>query len=337
MSFGTQDRSAAKVRTGGTSAEVSIWTSDTILSAMLSGGAGKDGIGEGLVLTTQRRGASWSLPLSYDLPALSAFAYQNGPVLMPKKQFLYGSGFGHNSDYTVQARFLSTAAASTRWITESSVIAKTPFGIFRYHAIIITAGGDVRASLTKAYSYDGTWPYPAFAGSTSGLSPFPSLGNGPTSGSKNYPGILVLGLGFDTRDKSTFLRVGGTDCESSVWLSDTAISAYLSHGSLSRNMLDVVVTVDIHMYYVNTLTQIFSYQAPVPISNSNVPFRAGAASAVELQGMNFGTVSSSLMSRIASTACETTIWHSESSLSCQVPMGVQGTLPLTITAGSQGE
>ena len=192
----------------------------------------------------------------------------------------------------------------------------------------------MRCSLTIAYSYDGTWPYIGGPGNTQGLSPFPSFGNGPTSGSKESIGILILGHGFDTRDKSPVIRVGGTHCASSKWLSDTAVTAHLSHGSLSRNMLDVVVTVDIRLYYMNTITQLFSYQTPLASSSSNAFHRN--ISAVELQGMSFGTVSGSLASRLASTACQVTTWLSETTLFCKTSAGVQATLSATITAGSQG-
>ena len=40
--FGTSDRTATNIRTGGTSSENSIWTSDTIIGAFLSGGAAQN-------------------------------------------------------------------------------------------------------------------------------------------------------------------------------------------------------------------------------------------------------------------------------------------------------
>ena len=85
---------------------------------------------------------------------------------------------------------------------------------------------------------------------------------------------------------------------------------------------------------MNTITQLFSYQTPLASSSSNAFHRN--ISAVELQGMSFGTVSGSLASRLASTACQVTTWLSETTLFCKTSAGVQATLSATITAGSQG-
>ena len=334
INFGIMDKTGAKVRAGGTHAEVTAWTSDTIMSSIMSGGAASGNYGVGLIATINVRTVSWSLPFSYDLPTLSSFAYQNGPVSIETKLLIYGSGFSHNADYSARVRFRHTAAMATGWVSESSVVANAPFGIFKFHAIIVSVSRAVRCSLTIAYSYDGTWPYMVGAGNATGLSPSPIFGNGPTSGSKDNIGIVMLGHGFDTQDKSPVIRVAGTNCAASKWLSDTAVAAHLSHGSLSRNMLDVAITVDIRLSYLNTITQLFSYQSPLGSSSSNVFHRD--TDAVELLGMSFGTVSSSLASRLASTACQVTTWLSESSLLCKTSSGVQATLSATITAGSQG-
>jgi hypothetical protein len=334
INFGIMDKTGAKVRAGGTDAEVTAWTSDTTISSIVAGGAASGNSGAGLIATINVRTVSWSLPFSYDLPTLSSFAYQNAPVLNETKQLIYGSGFSHNADYTARVRFRHTAALATAWVSESSVVANTPFGIFKFHAIIVSVSRAVRCSLTIAYSYDGTWPYMVGPGNATGLSPSPISGNGPTSGSENNIGIVMLGHGFDTQDRSPVIRVGGTSCAASKWLSDTAVAAHLSRGSLSRIMLDVAITVDIRLFYLNTITQLFSYQSPLGSSSSNAFHRD--TDAVELLGMSFGTLSSSLASRLASTACQVTTWLSESSLLCKTSSGVQATLSAAITAGSQG-
>ena len=115
---------------------------------------GTTGIGWGVVVTAGARQVSWILALSYDLPTLSAYAASNGPVaglaLMciddstviedGRVQKFFGAGFGHSADYTAAARFLHTAAVSTAWMSESNVLAKTPFGTFKFHDTIVTVG-----------------------------------------------------------------------------------------------------------------------------------------------------------------------------------------------------
>ncbi|MFN9939236.1 MAG: IPT/TIG domain-containing protein, partial [bacterium] len=110
---------------------------DTIMSSIMSGGAASGNYGVGLIATINVRTVSWSLPFSYDLPTLSSFAYQNGPVSIETKLLIYGSGFSHNADYSARVRFRHTAAMATGWVSESSVVANAPFGIFKFHAIIV--------------------------------------------------------------------------------------------------------------------------------------------------------------------------------------------------------
>ena len=222
LSFGTQDRTGAQVRAGATASEVTLWSSDTMLRTMLAAGTGEGygpqgmgprpgiGLGSGVVISINVRTVSWTLPVSYDLPTLSTFAYQNGPVLNSSVHVIQGSGFGQNADYTAQVRFWHTASEFTKWMSESSVRGKTPFGIFKFHGVLVTVSRDVRGSITIAYSYDGIWPYMVTAGNTSGLSPFPCLGNGPASGTKDTAGILVFGHGLNTENPSPKIRVGGT-------------------------------------------------------------------------------------------------------------------------------
>jgi hypothetical protein len=347
LNFGTQDRSAGKVRTGGSAAEVTLWVSDTILNSMIAGGTGRmngtDGVGWGLVATCGIRTVSWSLPLSYDLASLSSYANTNHPIFVPREHVFYGSGFGHNADFSSAARFRSSAAMATSWKSESSVAAKTPFGTFKFHDSIVTVGIDVRCSQTNVYTYDGVWPYLSTSGNTSGLSPFPNLGNGPSSGTPLTTGFLAYGSGFDIMDKSPSLRIGGTGCETSMWHSDTAISAQLSQGSINRKMLSVAVTTDKSLFYLNSISQLFSYQSPLPLpssnssnTSSNTFFRETTQRVINVQGISFGTVSGTLKTRMGSTACESTSWSSETSLSCHVSMGIGGLCPLVVTAGSQG-
>jgi hypothetical protein len=137
---------------------------------------------------------------------------------------------------------------------------------------------------------------------------------------------LGAGLGFVSRSGS--VRVGLTGAEVSYWISDTVISCKSPEGMWRS--LRVLLTLG---NQASSFTHVLSYDAPIvsDVHSANVQF--AGKSFVAIMGSRFFVEDGSLRGQIGNTACESSLWMSETSLLCRASAGNSGSATAIVTNG----
>ena len=156
------------------------------------------------------------------------------------------------------------------------------------------------------------------------------VGNGPSFG--NAP-LIVEGSNFGTTTSGTDLVVrvhselGGGDCKSTVWTSDSMVQCFTSsgtghEGAVSVNLLGQSGTLtNCYSYDIPSVQRAGAHLGPWSYYQSITNLPAGEPSQLSIVGLNFGTNDYSPHARVGGTACITTVWHSDSALMCNVRGG----------------
>ena len=227
----------------------------------------------------------------------------------------FSGQLGH-ADYTLKFG-VSGAAAGTRaeaswWISDSALNSLDAAGVGSTGPLCVSVGQKC-GTLTEAWTYDG---------------PLASAVRPINQGSQQR---VFTVFGFDFAGQllagSSASGVSETSCESSTWISQTALicksAVYL------RDSNYVYVTV---VGSQGSITEIYSYNTPrvFGLGNKNGP-SSGSAS-VTIFGIFFGVMDNSDASRARYSACEVSIWKSDSAVQGKVSYGLQATLEFYVTA-----
>ena len=232
---------------------------------------------------------------SYDAPSLSSYRLANGPMNQNHWVSIGGSGFGRES-FTPRARFggclapadpwskwhgsnlttycehgytAPTAATSTAWRSDSTVVARVASGVRDRMSVSASVGISV-GTQTFVFSYD-SWPR------IYGVQPT----NLPKRGSADETLTSeISGVNFGAESSSTQARVGRTACEHTVWRSETSLVCWVAPGVDFERLgngtwLDhdrgqpryvrsglVAITVSAELGLLTTSSWLFSYDTP---------------------------------------------------------------------------
>jgi hypothetical protein len=303
-SFGFQDVSAVislgHVRFS--SFEQTFWMSDSAVRSKFIAGLGKS---LSLVLSSAQQQGLLTQALSFNVPKLSSFdASRNRPVSASVYVIVSGYNFGSilsaSGRIQIGYRESRTSAESTEWISDSWAKTKCSAvgvdrGLFKtFHTMIMTI-------ILNSGSLTTTWCYnvPTISsiatpnGPTSGAVPIQIQGT--MFGSRHFSVRARLGRGSAFEDDMT----GGTACEASTWVSDSAASCKVSGGAgggwpLRRGRgMPVVVSAGLQQ---GSLSDAWCYNAAAVRavgSLTNGP-ASGAVSAI-FTGSSFGSRSFSVL------------------------------------------
>ena len=332
--FGTYDTTPA-ARLGGTACEATSWLSDSEVGCKVAAGSG-DGL-NALVTVANRIDVkatisnvfTYDAPRSREDPNAIVLADTNAPPIGGSSVTLYGFNF-RTSDRTLRVRLGETACEASEWQSDSSVICKTPTGIGAHHSVVLTlddlsVGGKNTRAL--AFSFDA----PTLTGT--------SRWNLPTTGSIS---VTVTGSNFGTNSWSAHTRIGRTATPALQWTSDSEVVCLAPIGL--GTLLPITITVSEQS---GSLTGAVTYDFNSPIglftlpSMGNLPAQGtcpglgASCTSVTVSGRAFGEFGFSQTVRLGGTACETTVWKSESSLVCRGAGGVRGMLNLIVTVDSR--
>ena len=213
----------------------------------------------------------------------------------------------------------TTSCQLTTWISDSSLLCKSPQGIMASRHLVVTAG--IRGgTMTDSLSYD-----------TPRLS-LVSYWNVPTSGNANVT-VYGAAASFGISDYTLTSRVMCTGMERSAWISDTTVQCGVAHGI--GGTLRVIVTAGLQ---TGTGTEMMSYTLPVLLESerSNRPTTGGVSVKnvnLKLLGDRIGAEDYTQWVRLGSTSSENTQWQSDDEVLCFSAGGVFGTHRLVVTAG----
>lgn len=178
----------------------------------------------------------------------------------------------------------------------------------------VTAGRIGIGSLSDSISFD-------FACVTAVMPP-----NVPATGRVS---MTLYGLDFAVSHSSIESRLGFTGAEASDWSSATSVRCKSAAGTnLPAGDLHVVVTA---LVKVGTLSQAFTFNSPISsFIPANQPTRGRTAS-LTMFGSDFGMSGASLAGRFGPTACESSGWTSDSSMTCLAAAGTFASLSAAVT------
>jgi hypothetical protein len=336
---------SAGVRTGGTSAQKTLWTSDSSMAAGVSHGAW---LAHGISVTVCNNGTysdsvgTLSLAFSYNAPVVIGAAVvdatslvtsnvRNLPGISTTDFMLAGVSFSSIS-FTAALRISSTSAEQTTWYSDSSMIGRSSASAYSNSAdgsFAVTIGKV--GTLSRIYSYDT-----AVLISVSEFTECTSCNS-----------ITLSGREFKIVDASVKARLGGLPCQASFWISDSSIVSHIGGNPMGlsiRSDSGAVITVQGRL---GSLTNFITYAEPnvTSITRSNIPATGKTSMTVSgsrfgsglsfVYGLEVGIVDSTLSLRAGRTACEATTWRSDSSLSVKISAGYADEQNIIVSVGLQ--
>ncbi|EKX51734.1 hypothetical protein GUITHDRAFT_102340 [Guillardia theta CCMP2712] len=325
-----------RARLGATSAEASRWTSDTSIWLQSAASTGTSLS----IRFTSVGDSALSLPLlsgsfTFDSPAVSRLETGNVPafiineLLTPSDGRLKQVGSFGSFDGSGQTRVGGSSSAFTRWESETCLLSKPSPGSGHTCHVQVTAAAAV-GSTEQSISFDS----PSLPESSIDLT------NVPLTGSVK---LSFQGDNFARVSTSALARVKSTSSPSTQWLSTSSVIA--KQPCVTEQRAFVALTAD---KSVGTSQEYISADAPSLSSFSQkagkVLFdflihhansgRTGGDSFLAV-GSSLGSVDVSTQLRVASTACESSIWSSTSSVSCSVAAGSEVSANALVTLAQQ--
>jgi hypothetical protein len=290
--------SSLRMVVGQTGAESSKWISDSSVNGRLPAGSGHS---LRLFLTIElSRGNSHLASASYDTQISSSIFPVNLPSSTTKMMALSAFGVGKN-DYSVILRLAATGSPSSVWLSDTSIVGKSPLGFRHTRMIVITTGLSV-STFSSSVSHDDSF--------LRSVSPV----NSPAYSNRvktilSAGGLQLLGQLF-----TVSLHILNTGCESTIWMSSSAIVCRIASGAVSKYGLISKVAVVTVGEVASSLTTMFTYNDQVASSlfQSNSP--AAGTRSLLFYGLGFARASFSGGTRIFMTSCEVSIWKSDSSI-----------------------
>eukprot|EP00960_Hanusia_phi_P054193 762567-Hanusia_phi.AAC.1 len=303
--FGIKDYTA-RVSLGDTITRNTIWTSYSSLLCQVSAGVGQ--FHQYFVTIFGNIGVGSSFYSSYGRPLPVEFVgVDEVDVFLVNGRF-----FGYGSDYSIRASVSSSSCPSSSWISDSSLMLKTSTGQGVDLDLVVTVDQQTGSASSK-FSFQ---PPRISSLTREDLTCF------------NRSIYTVYGSYFATFDGSLSLRVGGSQQQSSVWVSETSISA--KPIGLSRASLGVIVSINRNIGSVSQM-----YSSCLPQLSAIYPVNIGSSTSVSLSvfGILYGRHSSSATASIGFSVAAGTTWTSETSISClsaKSQRGMQHMLRLTM-------
>ena len=333
--FGTTTYSD-KTRLGDTTAEATIWISDSTIRVRVA-----EGIGAELYLgiTTLSGVGEVDAGFSYGRPVISGrtlglaplFSPANGPVAGNSTTTIFGFNFG-TTDYSGKASLGGTAINEvlTNWQSDTMIAIRTPPGACDGTEVSFTVARQIDTH-TKAWSYDAPEISAAPKAAVNG-----SAINSPTTGGKT---VTVLGINFGVWRLSGNGKYGETSGEASKWTSDSSVS-FKSPSGIGKGLTAAFSVCGRFGEVKNQL----SYDAPIVTDQTPSNGRTAGGSSITLFGANFGSVDFTGRASVGThtnktlvyldgagnlvpynttgaTTCEATSWFSETSARCKVSAG----------------
>jgi hypothetical protein len=264
----------------------------------------------------------------YRHPFLARHA--NGPAPGGQALTVRGSSLGIWGS-SQGARQESTSCESSAWISDTSLLSRTPSGVARGTMRVAVTLGIRTGTITEIVSYD----VPRVNILIGGTANQARLGGKPLQvgdGSEGPFPLQATGTNLGAVDYSGSMRFGNTACETTVWRSDTQLAGKVAPGN--SGSMRVVLTAGERM---GSLSEAVSYDVPTLIA-TEVKDRSGnvawdVSSFVAMNGL-FETAVYTSRARLGGSACESTEWASESQVMCRSASGSRGSLSFAVTAGT---
>ena len=288
---------------GLSAAERTLWTSSSTTQCRVSMGV-KASLRT--VISAGLRRGSLSELVSYDLSKIRDavdWKRNNVPTTGSVIVSVTGVSFGE-METTSRLRVAGSSGELTLWISDSSVVTMAAAGAFNHSVVRLTMEQRFDGSLTGTLSYD------------SPLDTNVKPTHNPSSGRST---VTIVGFDLALFDTSAQVRMGGSACESSRWISATTLQCRLSSGAGSAHSMVVTIFKQSSPYsYDDADTRLnpvlpfsFCYEAPYPKNSLTKSGYGGYGSTrggwlLTIQGTGFGKFSDA-----ARVVLESNLWTAE--------------------------
>ena len=303
--YGISDISG-KCHLGGTGFEQSSWISETAVKCKIGRGLGSS---RRLIATFAAAKISYSESFSADRPGVSSVRQGNSVTSCLLSTSLLGSHSAMKAS-TVQIRMDLTACERTDWYADSSLSCRSAGGWMGSRRVIITANSVV-STVSQSYSFD------LLASSTLQFANYQAAQS-----------TFVIFTGESMKVPFTTISIGfqGSECESTLWQSDSSVNCFLSYTFASSMRL--ILTGGL---LIATLSQGQSIDLPQISSQNMANFADVDSLQITICGNGFGMFSLSLTN--GGSSFESSAWVSDTMTLCKTGRGSSGSQRVILTAG----
>eukprot|EP00960_Hanusia_phi_P058255 763832-Hanusia_phi.AAC.1 len=276
-----------------TSCEATSWISDSALTC-----SGNSFFEHSLrmTLTIAQLVGTLTEVVTYSVNSLSSLGYTNSPsgtvlwMAVSNEPFL-----------TSSARIQGSTCEQSLWISLFSLLCMPSEGLGRTYGVTLTTG--VRScSTSELFTFDQ-----------------PSYSNSVASNLPLYEhSSSVLIDQASSLLRTTKLRLGFSDCESTVWLN--MFSLECKHAFGIGKTLHLVVTQE---SIISTFSKLGSYDGPSASSLQLSNFPTSGEILTTISGINFATLGTTVSSGAGLTSSETTDWTSDTAIEVKPAKGIR--------------
>jgi hypothetical protein len=292
-----------------TACEQTVWLSHTAVLVRVPSGVGASKM---VSATAGVQTGSTTAVLSFDTVSVTKNMICNTPSTGAIVVSVTGAYMG-TAQYSMGSRVASSAAETTVWKSDSSLLAVAPAGTAKAGAVMLSLSARL-GTLSQAISYNR----PELAGHPD---------NGPTSGGVT---VTITGTSLGLHSYSAVMRASKFRCREVQWASDTSVLCNMRDGSGLG--LDVFYTV---AQQQGSLTHAFSYDKPSALNITSRCLAAAGTTVVTVSGWNFGDAEALVDIRIGGTSCQTTTFLSFSEIRCLIAPGIAVDHTLTVQVQDQ--
>jgi len=292
LNFGSIDLSVTTA-VGYTPCATSTWNSATSIGCYLD-----DGFGSAMpILATidMLVGTRFGV-FSFDSPVVSFVRSENGVSSGGTIITLSGKNFGF-SNSSPTALLGASSCLTSVWTSDTSVECALTYGTGAKHRSVLTIDS-VAGTMISVFSYD------------SPVSSFANAYNGPSTGGVM---VTVSGLNFAGGDVTpTIVIDSATICTSVSWTSFTSLGCTKPAGYGTTSIATTVTAL------AGTQSAVFTFDSPVITRVGEPNIAVSASGSITLTGYNFSPVDRTPVVYIGSTVSETTVWSSDTSVTCYI-------------------
>ena len=275
-------------------AQSGLWVSETSITCRIVAAMNSC---NRLMLTVSSLVSTASEAFTYVKTSISTTQLSNVATAMSRFSLVFGSMFGLY-DTTLQSRIGLSTLLTTLWISESTVHCVAGNGLRRSSRLRISANNANVGTTSQIFTFDEPklLLYWAFNFATSGASTF-----------------TVTGLGFGAESDSQTVTIGFTQSVSTSWISDSTCNCKIAHGNLGSRMIALSAG-EVTGSVSDSLTFSTAYSSSMRVYNLG----ATGAMTLTVQGSGLGVTAVSGSGRIGQSACESSLWTSDSAILCSV-------------------
>lgn len=291
------------------------------------------GVGSGLPVEAtfasglSAAGAGSAATLSYGAPVVTQVQPAQGPALGGTTVRLVGNNFPTSlSDFNkfpVTVSIAGAACGSVAFVAPGEVSCVTPAGIGASLTVLVNVG-PLSGQPGDQASNGGLWSYTKHT-----ISRVESSSS--TVDAAGGASVTIAGANFGTFDSKPAAKVGGVDCTSTMWVSDTQVTCRVPAGVGAALAVSVAIA-----GRTASLAGALSYSPPtvltvVPSFNGDLT----GGQVLIVQGLHFGTADTGPTATIGGVPAPSVSWISDSQLKVTTPPGVGADLPVVVNVGGQ--